>query len=386
MDTKTLFQVISRKMRADFDASTHVVHHGSRGTVRENILRSFLAEGRLPFKYGLGAGEIVGRIKETSRQCDIIIYDRLDGVILLYDEHTQVYPIDCVYGIIEVKSALSKAELIDSLDKIAAFKAMAPEGKIQQLLGGTMTLTSPRSKPFGVVFAYDLVGNSLDSLVQNLREWERDKDPELWPNYICVLERGVIFHHGSQPFDRNIDSNKIKSECFPSALHLGEDSLFNFYCTLHDMCANVKLGPVELLNYYEPAVRIGRFIIDGKLDFIRTEDGKSILPKEAMIAKIVQWCAAKGPMRYSDVLRKQFGKLPLGLDDKRILDRKVFLYNPDDLPGLHELGSNPFIAGEDGAHTTRPCLVPTHEIAIDGHSYVLCMASFAVDDFEESED
>ena len=70
MDTRTLFQTISKRMRADFDASAQIKHSGSKGTIRENNLRNFLAEGRLPAKYGLGAGEVVGRIRDTSRQCD----------------------------------------------------------------------------------------------------------------------------------------------------------------------------------------------------------------------------------------------------------------------------------------------------------------------------
>lgn len=70
MDTKALFQAISGKMHADFKATAQVAHRGSKGTIRENILRKFLEEGRLPSKYGLGSGEIVGRIKDTSRQSD----------------------------------------------------------------------------------------------------------------------------------------------------------------------------------------------------------------------------------------------------------------------------------------------------------------------------
>jgi len=30
---------------------------------------------------------------------------KLNGVALMYDESVQVFPVDCVYGIIEVKSA-----------------------------------------------------------------------------------------------------------------------------------------------------------------------------------------------------------------------------------------------------------------------------------------
>ena len=94
-------------MHTDFVASAQVHHKGSKGTFREGILRDFLEAGRLPMRYGLGAGEIISYIRgETSRQADLIVYDKLNGITLLYDKAVQVFPINCVYGIIEVKSAL----------------------------------------------------------------------------------------------------------------------------------------------------------------------------------------------------------------------------------------------------------------------------------------
>src|SRR5579862_9077984 len=216
MDTRTLFQKISQKMRLDFETSAQVKHAPSKGTIRENVLRNFLAEGRLPSKYGLGAGEVVSRVRDTSRQCDVIVYDKLNGVTLLYDEDIKVFPIDCVYGIIEVKSALSKPELLDALEKIKALKSMASGGNVSQPIGGGMTMVHSRPKPFGAVFAYGLAGNSLDSLIENLREWERSAPPDVWPNYVCVLEEGIIYHHG-KPFERCLDSGQITKESWPIA-------------------------------------------------------------------------------------------------------------------------------------------------------------------------
>ena len=239
MDTRTLFQKISQKMRLDFETSAQVKHVGSRGTIRENNLRAFLAEGRLPPKYALGAGEIVGRIRDTSRQCDVIIYDKLNGVTLLYDDSVQVYPIDCVYGIVEVKSKLSKAEFLDALEKIKALKAMAPGGAVSQQIGGGFTMMHARPRPFGAVFAYGLADNSLDLLIENLRAWEKENPSTLWPNYVCVLETGVIYHHG-KPFETCFDSDQMTPESWPIALHHGQDSLFQFYCALHDMCAHMN--------------------------------------------------------------------------------------------------------------------------------------------------
>ncbi|MBB2156665.1 hypothetical protein HLH33_10140 [Gluconacetobacter diazotrophicus] len=381
MDTKELFQAISSRMHADFKASAQVSHRGSKGTVRENILRKFLEEGRLPSKYGIGSGEIVGRIKDTSRQSDLIIYDKIDGITLLFDEHTQVYPIDCVYGIIEVKSGLSKAEFIDALDKIAAFKAMAPSGHVSLSIG-VATALLPRPKPFGMVFAYNLAGNSLDSLRQNLQEWEQSHPPEHWPNHVCVLGIGTISHQGKDVFQKCLDSESITTDSWPISLEYREDSLWNFYSALHDMCARMKLGPVELMSYYEPLTRIGRFVIDGRFEFQRKSDNAAVRPSESTIAKIVNWCASRSPISYEDYLLKRFGHLPIGLNNRRILDRQVYLYNPDNLAGFHELGDTPFHVDEEGARLSQPSLLTAHEVVIDGYFYAVCIDSLKPEDWE----
>jgi hypothetical protein len=315
MNTRTLFQKISQKMRADFEASAQIAHAGSKGTVRENALRAFLAEGRLPAKYGLGAGEVVGRVRDTSRQCDVVVYDKLNGVTLLYDDWVQVYPIDCVYGIIEVKSALSKAAFLDALEKISAFKSMAPGGMVSQPLGGGLTMFHARPRPFGAVFAYGLGGNSLESLANNLREWEANNPPELWPNYVCVLEVGVIYQQG-KPFETCHDSDKITAETWPMYIQYGEDSLFQFYCVLHDMCAHMQLGPVELHHCYDPPLKIGNYVVYGRgMEGHPIKDGqpgKLARISEAAIDRVVTWCSTQPRLTYGEVLVKRFGSLSLG--------------------------------------------------------------------------
>jgi hypothetical protein len=251
-------------MRLELEKSKQVKHAGSRGTVRENVLRAFLEKGRLPERYGIGSGEIVSRVRETSQQSDLIIYDRLNGVTLLYDENTQVYPIDCVYGIVEVKSALSKKELLDSLEKIRTFKSMFTGGTISQTMG-PLTAVSARPQPFGMVFAYTLSDNSLKSLWENLKEWEGTVPPSFWPNYVCVLESGIIQHNG-KAFETRLDSDQIVEGSWPIWLEHKEESLFQFYAALHDMCARMNLGPVELGYYYKPLERVGKYVVRGHVE------------------------------------------------------------------------------------------------------------------------
>ena len=371
-------------MSVDFEASAQIKHAGSKGAARENILRDFLAE-RLPAKYGLGSGEVVGRIRDTSRQCDVVVYDKLNGVTLLFDESVQVFPIDSVYGILEVKSALSKTEFLDALEKIKNLKAMAPGGAVSRPVGGGFTMVHSRPRPFGMVFAYSLADNSLDSLVENLRQWEKEVPPALWPNYVCVLGIGVIYHY-RKPFEICLDSDQITDAAWPSALCHRKDSLFQFYSVLHDISAHMQLGPVELRHYYDPSVRIGKFIVSGKVEVQIMRDGvagRKVHLTEAAIEKVVSWCSAHGGMKYGDVLRKQFGSLPLGMEDAAMLNNEVFLYNPNNLPGLHEIGPTPITMMGDRPTLSAPCLANPYTLDIDGKRYVIAMDGFTDADFED---
>ena len=187
MDTKAIFRRLSRKMLEDFSISAKIHHQGSKGSYRENTLKRFLSEGRPPSRYGIGTGEIVGPAHNVSHQSDLIIYDRLNGIALIYDENTQVYPIECVAGTIEAESTLSKTEFIKSLENIKSVKKLSPRETTSRPAFG-FHVAFPRPLPFGAVFGYRLGGNSLSSLAENLREWEQNTPKEYWPNVIAILE------------------------------------------------------------------------------------------------------------------------------------------------------------------------------------------------------
>jgi hypothetical protein len=382
MDTKKLFQRISQRMRADFNASAEIGHSGSKGTVREHFLCDFLRE-RLPQRYGIGSGEIAARTRNTlSRQCDVIVYDKLNGVVLYSSDNMQVYPVDCVYGIIEVKSALSKAELLDALEKIKVLKEMAPRG-LAQATGPGFISAYHRPQPFGMVFAYGLAANSLDSLLENLKEWEAQNPPTVWPNYICVLETGVI-EHTARVFERCIGSDQITAITWPHSTPYGEDSLFQFYMALHDVCARMHLGIVELHHYYDPPLRIGRFIVAG-----RGMEGTSARPesagqrmqlKEATIERIVNWCASRGKMPYAEVMKLRLGQIPTGMEGMPLMKWNVYFYNPDNLPGLQELKIRAADGG--GVEAASPNLALAIELLIDNEVYVIAPLQ-GPDDYEQ---
>jgi hypothetical protein len=385
MDAKMLFRLVSEKMRTDFQAASQFVHKGTRGTARENTLREFLAKGRLPAKYGLGSGEVVGHVRDVSRQCDIVVYDSMHGLSLHYDDHNQIHPIDSVYGIIEVKSRLSKAELIDSLEKIKIFKEMSIKGSIAERLSSGHTFVRPRPKPFGVIFSYSLDKNSINSLCENLKEWESNNSPTSWPNYICILGEGCISHQSG--LQNCIDSEAITHNSLPLSIRYESDSLFHFYCAVHDMCSRMKLGPVELRRYFDPGVKIGRFSVFGRAAEVQMVlDGEQtpVLArlKESTLERIVAWCAGTEKIKYSDLLKKRFGALPMGItDDSPNMNTLIYLYNPENFPGLDVIRMN-LSTAKDFLSDHSSTLLNLFDLTIDGVPYALAAASLPASEWD----
>ncbi|MNG19538.1 hypothetical protein D3C84_1037050 [compost metagenome] len=77
---------------------------------------------------------------------------------------------------------------------------------------------------------------------------------------------------------------------------------------------------------------------------------------------------------------KQFGSLPIGYEEWQ-LESKIYLYDPDGLPGLSSLSD---IVNRDEGKVTAPesNLVPSHCIEINGDVYVIPCAYFQPEFFE----
>ncbi len=86
-------------------------------------------------------------------------------------------------------------------------------------------------------------------------------------------------------------------------------------------------------------------------------------------------------MTYKDAMLKRLGMIPEGVDPK-ILNYEVFLYNPYNLPGLHELGSAPLTLSENGPVLQKPSIVSLLELNIDGRNYQISLHKFTESDYE----
>ena len=378
MDAPKVFRSCSNKMLEEFYMSAEINHEGSKGTVRENVLKKFLSEGRLPLRYKIGSGEIVGPAQNVSRQSDHIIYDQLNGYTLIYDESTQVYPIECVVGTVEVKSTLTKTKLIESLENIKSVKMLAPQEIVSKPLYGLL-MEYQRPLPFGGIFGYQLGDNSLASLVENLKEWEKETPKEYWPNVIAVLGEGIIRHYkdGLKVAYTNRDLCEAKS---PSWVGYKKDTLFKFYSILMDLCTSTHLGPIQLDRYFDQAEQIGEYLVTNHDRIVRRDCKKVFKLNEKFISKVVEHCRKEGRLTYEQLLLRRLGQIPVGMDSQD-LAVKVYFYNPDKLKGIHEVEAqiemcSDFPIAAEGV--TEPC----DYIIVNEYAYYFPLAYISDDDKE----
>lgn len=93
-----------------------VEHHGMVGNIREIFLTDVILP-LLPDGFRAGTGKVIDRAGKLSAQTDIVIYNKSRFSPLLFDEKTGIFPIDCVYYAIEVKSTVTASELRDAIEK-----------------------------------------------------------------------------------------------------------------------------------------------------------------------------------------------------------------------------------------------------------------------------
>lgn len=100
------------------NASTVVGHNLEQGLSNEEAFRQLLRQF-LPGRYGVAKGKIANMNGNTSRQCDVIIYDNIRCPKLFIDSNgNQILPIEGVFATFEVKTTLTKATLEEAFQNL----------------------------------------------------------------------------------------------------------------------------------------------------------------------------------------------------------------------------------------------------------------------------
>lgn len=185
MDIKEIFLGIANKLLADFDQiQAQIDHAGERGRQRERAIATFLAK-YLPKRYSLGTGHVIDSRGNVSKQCDIVIYDALNCPLLLAEEGYQLFPVEAVFGIVEVKSVFDAGTIAKSVQNIQSAKQLQRDEPVA-----------------GAVFAYRSrykVEPRIEVAADALRRENNSIPPRERVDLVCILTDGVLFNYKGEP-------------------------------------------------------------------------------------------------------------------------------------------------------------------------------------------
>ena len=188
------------------------------GSAKEHPVRTKL-EHILPAGIGVGAGCVIDSYGKTSRQMDIVLYEKdICPVYSINDTpETTYYPCEGIVAVGEIKSTLDSKELEDIFHKIESVKrlkrfSVKPSG--MRVVG---TLSVPYRR-YGTTtlgthqilgdMDYDQAQNSLDQIFgfalagklklkpqtfcEKFVDHANEMEPILTPNLIVTLDQGVL--------------------------------------------------------------------------------------------------------------------------------------------------------------------------------------------------
>jgi len=346
------FLLIEEKMLKDFERTNSIKHPGDKGASRESFLRLFFNEsGYLPEKFSIseGSSHIISTSGHISDQIDLLFYDSLNSPKLLNMDTIQYFPVESVYGVVEVKSNLnSKNTVFDALNKIKSFKSLKYSFSNQHEQNYSID-PSINNQGFGIIFAYE---SSLKwgKIFDYIEEFQKENPSSVWPNLIVVLNQGTIcqlkeIKHNSIS---KVGVYSTKTISTLEEINLGgnpkhHSNLLEFYLTLIDLLNNINLPIPPLRKYVDLNRPVGKYtynfgMMSGLLETGTCEKHGDYLRKvsDKSLEKITTACLGKSRISWYDVISLVVKDKDMSVSKKK----EILLYNPDDFT-LEDVLINP---------------------------------------------
>ncbi|MEY8554627.1 DUF6602 domain-containing protein [Bacteroides uniformis] len=220
------------------------------GSAREKEVRNKL-ELIFPQSIGISTGCVIDSNGNTSKQTDIIIYEKdICPVFSINDTpETTYYPCESVIAVGEIKSSLDTKDLEDSFRKIESVKknnrfsvnnmCWRKYCSRQTIEGADSEIYNQQGKPLDQIYGFILcekIGLKIDTFTQKCIDEIKSRPAHLLPNIIVSLNDGILIY---------LDS---KNNCVRKDIH-NADSLYfinnpsgNFQYLLSDLNLFISKG------------------------------------------------------------------------------------------------------------------------------------------------
>lgn len=334
------FMYFQSQMLVDYEKSKDLKHPRDLGDSREEILRRFLTSNCLiPNRYAVSSASarVVSPSGHMSKEIDILLYDPLDSIGLMSREGVyNAYPIESVYGVIQVKSRLNKGEIKDGLDNIASFKSLnRPE--LQQR-GFVLRQGGREQRGFGLLFAYDS-DLAWKDIVDEIEAFSKTQPQRNWCNGVFILNRGLILHGNDlsgKTHNRELEAiRELEMTGFPDRQGL---CLSQFYGTLLDLLRSTDIQPTVVEAYGRLPLVAGPLSCEfafGAFAELRSCEKHGDYQRKITsdnLKKLVEWCQTAEPINWIKATDVAYGRPG---DDEASYARQpgnVRIYNPENLP------------------------------------------------------
>ena len=186
------------------------------GTAREVSARKKF-EMLLPSGIGVGTGCVIDSYKNTSKQTDMIIYEKEHCPRFSINDTPEAtyYPCEGVIAVGELKSRLGSSELDDAFSKIKSQKSCVrynPNDYEWRKYTSSVIYEGSESerynqcnKPFHQIYGFILCNEfaiSVETLLEKIKSKCNTEEAHLLPNCIVSLKDGMVFYI-------NCDKNKL---------------------------------------------------------------------------------------------------------------------------------------------------------------------------------
>lgn len=332
------FLYLQADMVTAYDKSKDIKHPRDVGSAREEILRGFLQKsGYLPTRYSVSenSARVASTTGHVTGEMDILLYEPFDSIRLMSREGVyEVFPVESVYGAIQVKSRLNKKEIKEGLSNIATFKALDKELDS----GFRIVRSSQTARGFGILFAYDTDLKWLD-VVREIEKCSKDIPQRQWANGVFILSKGMILfgdEEGGKYANEKIENiRELRMHGYPDR---DNTCLFQFYDVLMTLLRDTLAQSANPGSYFRlPLVSDAlsyEFFLGAFAEMGRCADHGDFQRKisAANLKKLVDWCGKAEPINWIKATDLAYGKPGTDQDAYDRQPGDVRIYNPENLP------------------------------------------------------
>lgn len=385
MDIHNLFKEISEQLLAEFRKIAGVKHSGGKGDLREDAFRAFLSD-YLPKRYAVGRGEVITPENQVSGELDIVIYDPTHCPVFIRSSSHSVYPLESVYGAINMKSHLDSGELAEAYQNVASLKNVLIRRSFQLNPGPGMSVGMHFPMPVTGVVAYS-ANRSLDAIAAQAKQLDAAlADKALRPDFIAVIGLGIVGPSGALRRDFNVYDLPKDPDDLVTMRKTGRHTLLRLYMQILRELNILRLKPLELTDYQNMPRLVGPYRVRRHNRFVRSPSGAGASNahvsrlNEKAITEIVS--NAK-PVDLKQHFQNTVGQIPFGAEKVMNMIETIYEYNPKNLP-LIGIGS--ILRDAEGRpYLGKPGFQPV-PVEIDGKNYAVDFGALLEEHFEEDND